>query len=146
MSLSKIGNIIKLFYSTDDGRVNTDELTLDDKGVLGDKYYNKDINKSVLITSQESYKLIANNGIDVQYSALGENIIMDSNPYHLNSGTQLSIGTIVLEISQHGTLCKGLTKIDSKLPKLLKGNRGLFAKVIKGGIMYKGDNIYLLNE
>jgi len=146
MSLLEVGKILELFYSTHDGRVNTDELALDDKGVVEDKYYNKDIERSVLITSKESYKLAAEYGIDAQYSALGENILIDYNPYHLTPGAKLVIGDLILEISQNCTLCKSLAKVDAKLPKLLKNDRGIFAKVIGEGTLRKGDNIYLLNK
>ncbi len=146
MSLSEAGKILELFYSTSDGRVNTTMLTLDEKGVVEDKYYNKDIQRSVLITSLESYKLATENGIDVQYSALGENILIDYNPYHLKPGARLRIGDLVLEISQNCTLCKSLAKVDARLPKLLKNDRGIFAKVISSGTLRKGDNIYLLDK
>ena len=146
MSLLQSGKILELFYSTNDGRVNTTELALDDKGVVEDKYYNKNIERSVLITSQDSYKLAAENGIDAPYSALGENILIDYNPYHLKPGAKLVIGDLILEISQNCTLCKSLAKVDAKLPKLLKDDRGIFAKVISSGTIHKGDNIYLLNN
>ncbi len=146
MSLVKVGKILELFYSTNDGRVNTTELTLDQKGVVEDKYYDKDIQRSVLITSLESYKLATSHGINAQYSALGENLLIDYNPYHLKPGAKLIINNMELEISQNCTLCKSLTKVDSKLPKLLKDDRGIFAKVISSGIINKGDNIYLLNK
>jgi len=146
MSLLPAGNILELFYSTNNGRVNTTELALDDKGVVEDKYYNKNIERSVLITSQDSYKLATENGIDAPYSALGENLLIDYNPYHLKPGAQLVIGDLILEISQNCTLCKSLAKVDAKLPKLLKNDRGIFAKVISGGTIHKGDNIYLLND
>ncbi len=146
MSLLQVGEILELFYSTNDGRVNTTELALDDKGVVEDKYYNKNIERSVLITSQDSYKLAAENGIDAPYSALGENILVDYNPYHLKPGAKLVIGDLKLEISQNCTLCKSLAKVDARLPKLLKDDRGVFAKVISGGTIHKGDNIYLLNN
>ena len=146
MSLIQAGKIQELFYSTNDGRVNTTELALDDKGVVEDKYYNKNIERSVLITSLDSYKLAAKSGIDAPYSALGENILIDYNPYHLKPGVQLIIGDLILEISQNCTLCESLAKVDAKLPKLLKDDRGIFAKVISGGAIHKGDNIYLLNK
>ena len=146
MSLLQAGKILELFYSTNNGRVNTTELALDDKGVVEDKYYNKNIERSVLITSQDSYFLAAENGIDAPYSALGENILIDYNPYHLRPGARLVIGDLVLEISQNCTLCKSLAKVDARLPKLLKNDRGIFAKVISGGTIHKGDNIYLLDE
>ena len=144
MSLVLAGKILKLFYSTDNGRVNTPKLALDEKGVIEDKYYDKDIQRSVLIASQESYKLAAKHGIDAPSSALGENILIDYNPYHLKPGARLKIGTLVLEISQNCTLCNSLAKVDKKLPKLLKDDRGIFAKVINGGTINKDDNIYLL--
>ena len=146
MSLLQAGKILELFYSTNDGRVNTTELALDEKGVLEDKYYNKNIDRSVLITSNESYKLAASHGIDALYSALGENILTDYNPYHLLPGARLVIGDLVLEISQNCTLCNSLSKVDARLPKLLKDDRGIFAKVISSGTIRKGDNIYLLNK
>ena len=146
MSLLKVGKILELFYSTNNGRVNTGELTLDEKGVVEDKYYNRDIQRSVLITSQDSYMLAEKHGIDAHYSALGENILTDYNPYHLKAGARLMIGELVLEISQNCTLCKSLAKVDAKLPKLLKNDRGIFAKVISGGTLRKGDNIYLLEK
>lgn len=145
MSVVQVGNVIELFYSTEDGRVNTAELALDDRGVIKDKYYNKDIQRSVLITSIESYKLASSHGIDMPYSSLGDNILIDYNPYHLKPGARVKIGDLVLEISQNCTLCKSLAKVDAKLPKLLKDDRGIFAKVITSTTIHKGDNIYLLN-
>jgi len=146
MSLLQAGKILELFYSTNDGRVNTSELALDEKGVIEDKYYDKNIERSVLITSLDSYKLATDNGINVSYSALGENILIDYNPYHLRPGARILIGDLVLEISQNCTLCKSLAKVDARLPKLLKDDRGIFAKVIISGTIRKGDNIYLLDE
>ena len=146
MSLLKVGKVLELFYSTNNGRVGTDKLILDEKGVVEDKYYDKDAQRSVLIASSESYELASTNGIDVPYSALGENILIDYNPYHLTAGARLSIGNLVLEISQNCTLCNSLSKVDKRLPKLLKDDRGIFAKVITSGIINKGDNIYLLNN
>lgn len=146
MTLLQVGNVIEMFYSTSNGRVNTTALSLDTKGVLEDKYYNKDTDRSVLIASLDSYKLAQNSGIDIAYSALGENLLIDYNPYHLKPGSRIKIGDLILEISQNCTLCKSLTKVDAALPKLLKDDRGIFAKVISGGTIQKSDNIYLLNE
>ena len=144
MALLHVGNVIEMFYSTSNGRVNATALALDSKGVLEDKYYNKNIDRSVLIASLDSYKLAKKHGVDVAYSALGENLLIDYNPYHLTPGTQLQIGDLILEISQNCTLCNSLAKSDSSLPTLLKDDRGIFAKVIKGGTIVKSDNIYLL--
>jgi MOSC domain-containing protein YiiM len=144
MSLLQVGKILELFYSTSDGRVNTTTLTLDKRGVVEDKYYDKDTQRSVLITSLESYKLAASYNIDALYGVLGENLLIDYNPYHLKPGTKLVINDLELEISQNCTICNSLAKVDVRLPELLKDDRGIFAKVISSGTIHKGDNIYLL--
>ena len=143
--MTKVGSVFSLFYSTANGRSSSAELDLDTKGIVKDKHYNKNIERSVLIASLDSYALAKNHGIDVPYGALGENLLIDYNPYHLQAGARLKIANVTLEISQHCTLCKSFTKIDAKLPKLLKDDRGIFAKVIKSGSIKEGDDIYLLD-
>jgi MOSC domain-containing protein YiiM len=135
-----VGSILKLFSSKE----SVNRVLLDEKGVYGDKFYGKNINRSVLISTIESYNIANERNIIVEHGALGENILMDYNPYHLPSGAKIKIGEVVLEISQHCTLCKSLTKIDNRLPKLLKDDRGLFAKVIRAGEIKYGDKIYIL--
>ena len=146
MPLLQVGKILDLFYSTSDGRVNTTTLALDTKGVIEDKYYNKDTQRSVLITSLESYKLAASNDIDANYGVLGENLLINYNPYHLKPGTKLVINDLELEISQNCTICNSLAKVDARLPDLLKDDRGIFAKVISSGTINKNDNVYLLEQ
>ena len=142
----EVGHIVGLFYSTSTGRESVSALHLDRKGVLEDKFYNKNRERSVLLASLESYTLAKSHGIDAPHSTLGENLLMDYNPYALHQGDTLHIGEVVLEISQHCTLCKSLSKIDSQLPKILKEHRGIFAKVIQAGVLKKGDTIYLVNS
>ena len=141
----KVGKVSSLFYSPPGGRTEVNSFDLDSKGIIGDKHYNKSIDRSVLITSLESYTLAKKHGINVPYGALGENILIDYNPYYLTAGTKLKIGKVTLEINQACTLCKSLTNIDSKLPKLLKEDRGIFAKVIEHGSIKEDDDIYLLD-
>jgi len=141
-----VGKILELFVSKkgDSKRTSKREITLDENGVWEDKFYAKEPNRSVLITSLHSYKLAQDRGIPVEYGSLGENMLVDYNLYHLHIGTQIRIGEVVLEISQNCTLCKSLTKIDSRLPKLLKDDRGVFAKVIKSGFIYADDKIHVM--
>ena len=141
-SVDSIGEILELFVS----KKSVDRMLLDTKGVLNDKFYAKDIDRSVLLSSIDSYRLAQSRDIELKYGELGENILIDYNPYRLKSGTQIQIGEALLEISQHCTLCKSLTKIDSKLPKLLKDDRGIFAKVIKAGEIKRRDKIYLIKN
>jgi len=141
----RVGEVLGLFISTKSSltRIPQNFIELDENGVVGDKFYAKDLNRSILISSIDSYLLAKNQGIDMEYGELGENIIIDYNPYKLATGSKIKIGEVILEISQHCTLCKSLTKIDTKLPKLLKDDRGVFAKVIKSGSIYSGNIVYL---
>lgn len=143
--MTKVGKVSSLFYSPLGGRTGLNAFDLDSKGIVSDKHYNKNIDRSVLLASLESYALVKRHGIDVAYGTLGENILMDYNPYQLTAGTRLKIGKVTLEVSQACTLCKSLTAIDSKLPKLLKNDRGIFAKVIESGAIKEDDDIYLLD-
>jgi len=141
-----VGKILGLFVSKkgDSSRTPKREITVDERGVWEDKFYAKEPNRSVLITSLRSYNLAKKRDISVEYGSLGENLLVDYNLYNLNVGTQIRVGEVVLEISQNCTLCKSLTKIDNRLPKLLKDDRGIFAKVIKSGFIYQEDEVSVM--
>ncbi len=148
MNLKNVGKVLKLFISVKDENGNTvtvpqDRLELDTGGVIKDKFHGKDPSRSILLSSIDSYTLAQDNEIDMPYGALGENILMDFNPYKLHVGDRLNIGEVTLEITQECTICKGLSKVSSKAPKLLKEHRGIFAKAISEGTIQKGDSVYI---
>jgi MOSC domain-containing protein YiiM len=129
------GNILQLFTISDDGnktQLTPKSIVVDENGIVGDKHYAKDPMRAILITSLFSYELAKKNGIELNYGDLGENILIDINPYHLLLGQRIYIGDTTLQITQNCTLCQGLTTLNSKLPKLLKNDRGIFAKVVEG--------------
>jgi len=148
MSHKDLGKVTGLFISKKDSsqRISKCSLSLDKLGIKDDKYHNTNIQRSVLITSLSSYDLVKKNNIIMPFGSLGENLLIDYNPYHLASGTKLQIGTVILEISQNCTMCDHLSKIDIKLPTLLKNDRGIFAKVIQEGEIRIEDNLYLVSE
>lgn len=139
---SSSGVVLELFIAIKGlGKEARDELNVDEKGILEDKFYAKDSNRSILITSKESYLLAKSQGIDAPYSALGENILIDINPYHLRCGDKIVIGDIELVITQNCTICNSLAKVDERLPEILKCDRGIFAKTLKSGKIRKGDSV-----
>ena len=145
--MKNVGKVTNLFISVQGSstRVAKDSFVLDPKGIIEDKYYDTNINRSVLITSEASYTLANDHNIQLPFGSLGENILINYNPYHLTAGDQLRMGDVILEISQNCTMCDHLSKIDEDLPELLKDDRGIFARVIKGGVIKKEDEIYLLD-
>ncbi len=143
------GKVLELFITDADkskGRESVTGIKVDPNGILNDKFYSKDPMRSILITSKESYELSIKNGIKLQTGSLGENILIDINPYTLQHGDKIKIGDTILEITQHCTLCKGLSTVNSKLPKLLKNDRGIFARVIEGSSeIVLDDKVEILN-
>jgi MOSC domain-containing protein YiiM len=141
------GKVVTLFITKDDEkktRQRPQEIQVDAAGIIGDKFYAKDSQRAILITATESYKLAQKHNIEIEEGSLGENLLIDINPYHLLPGQRLNVGETVLEITQNCTLCKGLSSVNSKLPKLLKNDRGIFAKFISGPSIIKiGDTIKL---
>jgi len=138
--------VLQLYISTGDKtnpRKKVESLVVDPNGVENDKFYGKDPNRAILFASQRSYDLAKENGIDISNGVLGENIYIDINLYHLSLGDKVEIGNITFEITQNCTLCKGLSAIDAKLPKLLKDDRGIFAKALQKGIIKVGDRVKL---
>jgi len=147
--MNYIGRIIHLFASQRGGesRLSKQHITLDTQGIQDDKYYAKDINRSILITTVDSYSLALEHNISMPYGTLGENILLNYNLYHLPNKTKLQIGqNILIEISQPCTMCEHLSTIDKRLPTLLKKDRGIFAKVLQGGIVQEGDKVYLIDN
>jgi MOSC domain-containing protein YiiM len=141
------GTVLSLFISdpkTSD-IIEKKVIEVDGKGIYQDKHYDKDIERSILITSTASYDIVATHDIHIPFGTLGENILVDFNPYQLPIGTQLHIGDSTLEITQNCTLCKHLAIHDKRIPKLLKNDRGIFAKVVTPGQIQTGDTISIID-
>jgi len=141
-----IGQVLELFISKKGNinRISKSIVELDMNGVTDDKFYAKDLERSVLLTTIESYGMAACKNIYMPYGSLGENILIDYNPYKLEIGSEIQIGEVVLEVTQNCTICNHLSSIDKSLPTLLKNDRGIFVKVVEVGFIEKGDKIYLL--
>ncbi len=137
--------VLALFISVDNEkkRLSKEQLELDDKGVLEDKFYAKNNNRLILITSTTAYALAKNSGVELEYGSLGENILIDQAINELAIGDRFRIGEMLLEVTQNCTLCNGLSILDSKLPEILKNDRGLFAKAVTNGIIKKNDIIII---
>jgi len=148
MKSYKIGIVEDLFISKEDikDRLNQSEIVVDDSGVFIDKFYGKDVNRSILITSLNSYQIAANKGIKLNYGQLGENILVDFPLNKLHIGDKLQVSDVILEITQLCTLCEHLSCIDTDLPNILEKDRGIFAKVVDGGIIRPEDTIYCIGN
>ena len=146
MSRASVGEVLELFISEPSKRERIPKMVieLDEGGVVSDKFHGKEKERSVLLTTTGSYAMARNENITIAHGSLGENILMDYNPYSLPMGKQIEIGEVLLEVTQHCTICNHLSMVDPQLPTLLKDDRGIFVKVVQSGAIRRGDKIYLL--
>ena len=142
-----VGKVISLYISIKGSSSPSEKkvLYIDEKGIVDDKHYDTDIERSILITSIASYNILTQEEIETTHGILGENLLIDYDPYRSEVGTKFQIGNVILQISQNCTLCNHLSKIDKRIPKLLKNDRGIFGKVLKGGTIKVGDEIFILD-
>ena len=108
-----------------------------DYGIENDKFAGKKLEQTVMIVGIQSYEIAKNNGINLEFGSLGENILLDFDPHILEIGTKLIIENSIIEITQTCTVCNHLAVFNENLPLLLKGHRGLYCKIIKSGIVSK---------
>jgi len=144
-----IGKVLSLHTApvgTSGVREEKDSITLKENyGIEGDKFANKELHKSVMIVGTKPYNMAKEKGIELPNCALGgENILLDFDPHSLLIATKLKIGEAIIEITEKCTLCNHLTKYDKSLPKLIIKHRGVYCKIVKDGIIRKGDSVILI--
>ncbi|MFD3004412.1 MOSC domain-containing protein [Thermus tengchongensis] len=113
-------------------------------GAKGDRHAGKDPDRAVLVAGLPAYDKAKEAGIELPLGALGENLLLDLDPHALPPGTRLRIGEALLEFSYVCTVCSSLSQFDLRLPKLLYGGRGLYARVLEGGLVRVGDPVRIL--
>jgi MOSC domain-containing protein YiiM len=109
-------------------------------GAVGDRHAGLDASRAVLIAGVQSYERLRAAGIALPYGALGENILLDFDP-HSELGSRLEIGSAILELVSICPVCRSLSRLDPRLPKLLYRGRGVYAWVIRGCIIHTKDPI-----
>jgi MOSC domain-containing protein YiiM len=118
-------------------------------GVAGDRQRNRKLHggpdRAICLYSVELYDWLREEGIDLQWGSIGENLTthaLDLN--ELSIGTQLRIGQTIIEITKVRVPCRNLHKWDPRLMELIRGRSGWMAKVIQEGIAREGDEIEVM--
>jgi MOSC domain-containing protein YiiM len=114
-------------------------------GVEGDRHFGKHPDRAVLVAGRPTYALAARASIELPPGALGENLLVDFDPHALSPGTRLQVGPALLELTTVCTVCNSLSVFDLRLPKVLLGKRGLYARVLRGGVVEVGDSVQVLS-
>jgi molybdopterin adenylyltransferase len=121
---------------------------IEDFGVKGDCHAQKGINKQVSLLSWERMNeefFCLKDKIDIKPGIFAENITTERIDLRkLKIGDKLKINEVVIEISEVGKKCHLYCEIYKKVGKCIMPKEGIFGRVLKGGIIKKGDMIEVI--
>lgn len=119
---------------------------IENHGLSNDAHSGKWHRQVSLLGIESINKMIELGLTEVSYGLFAENITTEGIIlYNLPVGTVLNIGEVVLEITQIGKECHNGCEIKNIVGHCIMPKEGIFAKVIKGGIIKVGDIISINN-
>ena len=112
-------------------------------GLVGDAHADSRTHRQVSLLAMERISKMRDLGFDVGPGDFAENITTQGLELTaLPLGTRISVGRrIILEITQIGKECHGGCAIYRRIGKCIMPREGLFASVIRGGLVRVGDRI-----
>lgn len=112
---------------------------LEDWGIKGDAHAGK-WHRQVSLLSFERIEEFRKKGADVKPGAFGENLIVEGFDFkNLPVGTRFVCGDVILEMTQIGKECHSHCEIYKRMGDCIMPREGVFARVLRGGIIKKGD-------
>ena len=86
-------------------------------------------------------------GAKVEFGAFGENLVVEG--YHFRElpvGTRFQAGEAILEMTQIGKECHSHCAIYHAMGDCIMHREGVFARVLRGGVIRTGDELVLLEK
>ncbi|MDP2914276.1 MAG: MOSC domain-containing protein [Candidatus Aminicenantes bacterium] len=117
-----------------------DEVRLiEDAGVEGDAHAGSG-HRQVSFLAGEAVDTLRAEGLELEPGAFGENVLTRGMDWTRSKvGGRIRIGGTLLEITQLGKECHTPCAIYRAAGRCIMPDFGIFAKVIKGGIIHAGD-------
>ena len=149
-NLIKQGKVKAISISTQKGvsKTNVKEAKLiKDYGIEGDIHSGK-WHRQVSFLAFESIEEMRKSGFpNLRPGSFAENITTQSIDIHnIKEGTQIKIGEDAeLKVTQIGKECHSKCLINIEVGDCIMPREGVFTKVIKGGIIKVGDNIFVVD-
>ena len=111
---------------------------------LKDDAHAGDWHRQVSLLSYEKIEEFKALGVDVKEGDFGENLIVEGiDLAKLPIGTKITINQVLLEVTQIGKECHTGCAIAQAVGKCIMPTEGIFARVLKGGIVKSGDKVML---
>ncbi len=139
-----MGKIIAVCRSKDKGTPKEDVgegLFKEEFGLVGDAHADCCTHRQVSLLAIESINKMRGKGFDVGPGDFAENLTTEGiDLVALPVGTRLTVGQgVVLEVTQIGKDCHTKCAIYRQIGKCVMPKDGVFARVVKGGVVKAGD-------
>ncbi|MFC2044366.1 MOSC domain-containing protein [Chloroflexota bacterium] len=120
----------------------------EDYGLIGDAHADYCTHRQVSLLAMGSINKIRSLGLNVGPGDFAENITIEGLDLpSLPIGTKVFIGEkAILEITQIGKECHNPCTIYQQVGQCVMPQEGVFARVIKGGVVKRGDTVKILES
>ena len=140
----KKGTVVSISISSKKGvkktPVKSAALSVD-HGIEGDAHAG-DWHRQVSLLAEESIEKMRAKGADVGYGDFAENITTSGLVLHeIPVGSRMRIGDCLVEVTQIGKECHDRCAIYKAVGDCVMPREGIFAQVMRGGSVTKGDEI-----
>ena len=143
----RMGKIAAVCISTERGTQKKETgqaVFIEDWGIEGDAHAGH-WHRQVSLLSFEKIEEFRDRGAQIDFGAFGENLVVEGFDLRkIPAGTQIQAGEAVLELTQIGKDCHSHCEIYKAMGDCIMPREGVFAKVIRGGIVRPGDEAVLL--
>lgn len=100
--------------------------------------------RQISLLSHDKVEEFREKGGDVEDGAFGENLLVSGIDFRiLPIGTKLTCNDVVLEVTQIGKECHAHCAIYHQVGDCIMPREGIFARVLQGGEIAKGDILYV---
>ncbi|MCL2851686.1 MAG: MOSC domain-containing protein [Defluviitaleaceae bacterium] len=145
---SYTGEVCSINLSGEKGGVKTpaeSALLVENHGISGDAHAEPGIKQISLLASESIDKMRAQTSSELNFGDFAENITTKGLVLHkMPVGTRMTIGETMLEVSKIGKECHHGCAIQQKVGKCIMPLEGIFAVVLRGGTVKRGDKISVL--
>jgi len=121
---------------------------IEDYGLSGDAHAERGIRRQVSLLAEASIEKMKQLGIEVGAGDFAENLPFSGRELpRLPPGTRLRAGSeVLLEITQIGKSCHKGCAIFEQVGTCIMPKEGVFARVIRGGIVNIGDTVEIVKQ
>ncbi len=139
--------IVAVCISTEKGERKTPVPQVElgeEHGIIGDAHAGE-WHRQVSLLALESIEKMQRMGLDVSPGDFAENITtFGIDLLSLPIGTRLALGEAIVEVTQIGKECHTRCAIYNQAGDCVMPKEGIFARVLRGGVIRPGDGISVL--